>query len=83
MTVLAGLDRDVSDVVRVDQLAVLERVKAACAAAQVRVTADFAVSQEQVAEDWRARAKECAGDGDFEGWVAAREQARRATVEAR
>ena len=41
-----------SDQVRVDQLAVLERVKSAVAAAQVRVTAAFVDSQEQVAQAW-------------------------------
>ncbi|MEP6630121.1 MAG: HNH endonuclease, partial [Lapillicoccus sp.] len=70
-----------SDAQRVDQLEVLERVKAACAAAQARVTAEFAASQERVAQEWRARAKECADSSDFDGWVAAREQARHATVE--
>lgn len=82
LTALARFDRDVSDAERVDQLTTLERIKAACAAAQVRITADFAESQEEVAAAWRQRAKECADDNDFEGWRAAREQARRATVVA-
>ncbi len=80
VTALAVLDRDVSDADRVDQLTALERVKAACAAAQARVTADFAASQEQVAHEWRQRAQECADSSDFDGWVAAREQARQASV---
>ena len=46
---LPRIDRDVSDAERVDQLTALERVKAACAGAQVRITADFAESQEDVA----------------------------------
>src|SRR5690242_11846309 len=78
---LTRLDRDVSDAERVDQLTALERVKAACAAAQARITVDFAESQEQVAAAWRERARECADDSDFEGWRTAREQARRASVE--
>jgi hypothetical protein len=77
---LVRMDRDVSDAERVDQLTALERVKAACAAAQARITVDLAESQEEVAAAWRQRAKECADDNDFEGWRAAREQARRATV---
>ena len=77
---LTRLDRDVSDAERVDQLTALERIKAACAAAQVRITTDFAESQEQVAAAWRQRAKECADDNDFDGWVAARQQAQRAPV---
>ena len=68
------------DAVRVDQLAVLERVKAAVAAAQVRVTAAFVDSQEQVAQAWRERARECSDAGDFEGWRAARDRARAASV---
>ena len=47
------------DQVRIDQLAVLERVKSAVAAAQVRVTAAFVDSQEQVAQAWLERAAEC------------------------
>jgi Domain of unknown function (DUF222) len=79
---LTRIDREVSDARRVEQLTALERIKAACAAAQARITADFAESQEDVAAAWRQRAKECAADNDFEGWRAAREQARRATVVA-
>ncbi|WP_082591706.1 HNH endonuclease signature motif containing protein [Terrabacter sp. Soil810] len=64
-----------SDQERVDQLAVLERVKSAVAAAQVRVTAAFVDSQERVAQAWRERARECSDAGDFDGWRAARAQA--------
>ncbi len=67
-----------SDAVRVDQLAVLERVKAAAAAAQARVTAAF-VDSRQVAQAWRERSRECSEVGDFDGWRAAREQARAAS----
>ncbi|WP_374969981.1 hypothetical protein [Terrabacter sp. BE26] len=56
-----------SDQERVDQLGVLERVKAAVAAAQVRVTAAFVDSQEQVALAWRERARACSDAGDFAG----------------
>ncbi len=44
---LAAVDPFVSDAERVDQLAALERVKGACAAAQAAVTAAFVASQEQ------------------------------------
>ncbi|WP_188960172.1 DUF222 domain-containing protein, partial [Terrabacter tumescens] len=69
----------VTDQVLIDQLAVLERVKSAVAAAQVRVTAAFVDSQEQVAQAWSQRARECSDAGDFDGWRAARDQARAAT----
>jgi hypothetical protein len=70
----------ISDAERIDRLTELEQVKAACAAAQARITADFVESQADVAEAWRRRARECADDNDFEGWRTAREQARRATL---
>ena len=79
---LTRVDRGLSDADRVDRLRALEQVKAACAAAQARITADFAESQAEVAAAWRQRARECADDNDFEGWRAAREQARLATVDA-
>ena len=82
MAVLTRVDRGLSDADRVDRLSALEQVKAACAAAQARITADFAESQAEVAAAWRQRARECADDNDFDGWRAAREQARRATVDA-
>ncbi|WP_330474096.1 HNH endonuclease [Terrabacter sp. C0L_2] len=70
---------EMSDQVLIDQLAVLERVKSAVAAAQVRVTAAFVDSQEQVAQAWSQRARECSDAGDFDGWRAARDQARAAS----
>src|SRR6476660_9007610 len=73
-----GSDEE-SDQVRVDQLAALERVKSAVAAAQVRVTAAFVDSQEQVAQERSQRAGECSAAGDFDGWRAARDQARAAS----
>src|SRR6478609_673851 len=75
-----GSDEE-SDQVRIDQLAVLERVKSAVAAAQVRVTAAFVDSQEQVAKAWSQRARQCSDAGDFDGWRAGREQARAASVD--
>lgn len=75
-----GSDGD-SDQERVDHLAVLERVKSAAAAAQVRVTAAFVESQAQVAQAWLDRARECSDAGDFDGWRAARGQARAASVD--
>lgn len=74
-------DGGMSDVERVSQLDALERVKAACAAAQARLTARFVESQAEAAEEWRARAADCSRVGDFEGWRAAREHARRAEFE--
>jgi hypothetical protein len=78
---LRRLEQSVDDVARVEQLAALERLKAAAAGAQARVTAAFVESQEAVAEQWRERARECADARDFEAWRAAREQARQATLE--
>ena len=69
-----------SDAERIDQLAALERLKAAVAAAQARVTAAFVDSQEQVAQAWRERARACSDAGDFEGWRAARAHARAASL---
>lgn len=45
---LPFLDSAVSDAERIDQIAVLESIKAAAAAAQARVTAAFAASQREV-----------------------------------
>ena len=74
------VERQVSDAERIDQLTALERIKSACAAAQARITVDFADSQEAVAAEWRDRARTAADDNDFEGWRAAREQERAASV---
>ncbi|MEO6999471.1 MAG: HNH endonuclease, partial [Terracoccus sp.] len=61
---LAGVDPFLSDAERVDQLAALERVKGACAAAQAAVTAAFVASQEQVqAERRRGRGSEDGVEG--------------------
>ncbi|WP_323096820.1 HNH endonuclease [Intrasporangium sp. YIM S08009] len=77
---LRAVDGEGSDADRVDQLAALERVKAAVAAAQSRVTVAFVESQAEVAHQWRERARECSAAGDFEGWRAARDEARLASV---
>lgn len=61
---LSRVDNDVSDAERVDQLAALERVKGACAAAQAVVTASFVVSQEQAqAERRRVRGSQEGAEG--------------------
>ncbi|HEX5967753.1 MAG TPA: DUF222 domain-containing protein [Intrasporangium sp.] len=54
----------------------LERAKAACAAAQARLTARFVASQATEAQRLRQVAQECSEAGDFDGWVAARDRAR-------
>lgn len=54
----------------------LERAKAACAAAQARLTARFVASQAAEAQRLRQVAQECSDAGDFDGWVAARDKAR-------
>jgi hypothetical protein len=74
------VDRQVTDAERVDQLTALERIKSACAAAQARITVDFADSQEVVAQEARERARAAAESNDFDGWRAAREQERAASV---
>lgn len=66
---------------RVDQLAARERVKAAVAAAQARVTVALVESQADVAQQWRQRAREGAAAGDFEGWRTARDEARLASLQ--
>ncbi len=78
---LSRVDGNVTDTERIDQLGLLEKVKSACAAAQARISVDFAESQEEVAAAWNERARAAADQNDFEGWQAAREQARRATGE--
>ena len=76
---LSGLDAQVDDGERIDQLAGLERLKSAVAAAQVRVTVGFVASQEQIAQGWREHAKACSDAGDFDGWRQACDHARRAS----
>src|SRR6476620_2136699 len=74
---VAGLDgRDLADADLISAIDALERVKAACAAAQARLTARFVESQARVATRLRAEAQERSDAGDFDGWVAARDRAR-------
>lgn len=77
VTQLASLELDVSDAERVDQLAALEKVKAACAAVQVRITDRFVDSQAELAKHFHEQARTCSDASDFDGWRTAREQARR------
>ena len=77
---LARVDEHVTDAERIDQLSVLEALKSAVAAAQVRVTVGFVASQEQVAQGWREHARTCADAGDFDGWRQARDNADRASL---
>lgn len=76
---LGRVDENVSDAERIEQLAALESLKAAAAAAQVRVTAGFVASQEQVSIGWREHARVCSEAGDFDGWRTARDNADRAS----
>ena len=64
---------DASTITAIDEL---ERLKAACAAAQVRLTERFVASQSEAAERLRAEAQACSDAGDFDGWVLARDRAR-------
>ena len=76
---LSRVDDAVTNAARVDQLDALERVKAAVAATQARVTAAFLAEEEQVAAEWRSRAKSAADGDDFDAWRAARDEERRHT----
>jgi hypothetical protein len=49
---LSRVDSSVTNAARVDQPDALERVKAAVAATQARVTAAFLAEEEQVAAEW-------------------------------
>lgn len=77
---LSRVQEQVDDGERIEQLSALKRVKAAVAAAQARVTVGFVRSQEQIAQGWRQRSRECADAGDFDGWRQARENAARASL---
>jgi hypothetical protein len=76
---LSGLEPASDDVDRANQLDLLERVKAACAAAQAKVTVALAESQVQVSEEWREHARAAAEAGDFERWREARRNTRAAS----
>src|SRR5690349_7650551 len=77
VSALARVDERVTNAERVDQLGALEQLKAAVAAAQVRVTAVFVTEEEQLAAEWRERARQAADVNDFEVWRAARDEAGR------
>lgn len=79
LSALSGLEDAADDAERVTQLDLLERVKAACAATQARVTVDLAESQQQIAAQWREHARAVADAGDFETWRRARATARAAS----
>ncbi|WP_347352821.1 DUF222 domain-containing protein, partial [Intrasporangium sp.] len=65
-----------SDAELIDQLDALEKVKAAAAAAQARLTARFVAAQAREADRLEQLARDCSDAGDFDGWVTARDAAR-------
>ncbi|MBW8730786.1 MAG: HNH endonuclease [Terrabacter sp.] len=78
----SGIDQsDLDDADLISAIDALERVKAACAAAQARLTARFVESQAQAATRLRAEAQARSDAGDFDGWVAARDRARALELE--
>lgn len=80
--VLARVGESVTNAERIEQLEALERVKAAAAAAQARVTAAFVHEEEQVAAAWRERVRSAADANDFASWREARDEERRHTLSA-
>jgi hypothetical protein len=88
-TVPVALDVDVTcdsevaldDAELITRISQLERAKAACAAEQARLTARFVDSQAAAAARLRERAEACSDAGDFNGWVAARDEARACEVD--
>ena len=64
------------DAALVAALTRLEVAKAACAAAQARLTERLVASRADTATRLRAEARACAHAGDFDGWVLARDRAR-------
>jgi hypothetical protein len=78
MTRLAEIDGSAlgtADLVNV--LDALERAKAACAAAQAKMTAAFVEAQSAEADRWRDRARACLDASDFEGYRAAKDEVHR------
>jgi hypothetical protein len=67
---------DLNDAQLISRIDALERAKAACAAEQARLTARFVESQAARAARLREKAQACSDDGDFDGWVTARDEAR-------
>ncbi|WP_083707021.1 HNH endonuclease [Intrasporangium flavum] len=79
---LTGLAPEaLDDASLVDGLAALEVAKAACAAAQARLTERLVESRAQAARRLRHEARACADAGDFDGWVLARDRARTLELE--
>jgi hypothetical protein len=74
-TDLLGVEA-LEDAALIDALTALEVAKAACAAAQARLTERFVAARAGQAERLRAEARACADAGDFDGWVLARDRAR-------
>ena len=80
LTAFAGLAAEIGslevqslcDAEFIEALTTLERAKAACAAAQVRLTERFVESQAEAAARLRLEAQACSDAGDFDGWVLAR-----------
>ena len=73
---MAGLDgAGLDDADLISGIDALVQAKAACAAAQARLTAHFVESQARSATHLRAEAQACSEAGDFDGWVAARDRA--------
>ena len=81
LTVLAHIGPAADDAERIDQLALLERLKSVLAAGQARITVDLVNHQALVAEAARGRARAAADAGDFETWRAERDAARAATCD--
>src|SRR6478672_3601653 len=74
-------DPELDDAEVISRIDALERAKAACAAEQARLTARFVESQAARAALLREQAQCCSDDGDFDGWVAARDKARALELE--
>ena len=74
---VSGIDAgDVDDADLISAIDGLERAKAACAAAQARLTTRFVESEARAATRLQSEAQACSDAGDFDGWVAARDRAR-------
>jgi hypothetical protein len=70
-----------SDAELITRIDALEQTKAACAAAQARLTARFVGSQAAEAARLRQVSEACSASGDFDGWAAARDEARSLELE--
>ncbi|MEO7447419.1 MAG: DUF222 domain-containing protein [Humibacillus sp.] len=76
-----GDGEGLSDAELITRIDALEQTKAACAAAQARLTARFVDSQSAEAARLRDVSEACSASGDFDGWVAARDEARSLELE--